>query len=84
MLGCLTQIAFASGAFPIRTFVHLCGNETDREVSAQPFPNGWREGSEPVNEPGASERAARTRPIKAQSKAGLDAPASICNAEWAR
>ena len=46
MLGWLTQIAFTSGAFPIRTFVHLHGNEADRQARAQPFPNGWREGSQ--------------------------------------
>jgi hypothetical protein len=38
-----------------------------------------------VNEPpGVPERAAKARPIKAQSAAVARATASICNAEWAR
>src|SRR5262245_12320118 len=40
--------------------------------------------SEGVNGSGVPERAARLRPIKAQSAAVARATASICNAEWAR
>ena len=41
-------------------------------------------GSEGVNESGVPERAARLRPIKAQSTAVARATASTCNAEWVR
>jgi hypothetical protein len=44
-LACLTQIAFTSGRFPIRTFVHLRVKAMASRVRARPFPNGWREGS---------------------------------------
>ena len=39
--------------------------------------------SEGLNESGVSERAVKSRPIKAQSAGIARAMASICNAEWA-
>jgi hypothetical protein len=52
MLDLLTQLAFASAFFLIRTFVHLCGSELARKGYARPPPDGWREG--PAGQPWAS------------------------------
>ena len=47
ILGWLTQLAFTSACFPIRTFVHLFDSNDVRKAADRPFPNGRREGSRP-------------------------------------
>ena len=44
MLDWLTRLAFASTCFPIRTFVHLFGNDDASKARDRPFPDGRREG----------------------------------------